>query len=226
MDLIAQGRDADVYALADDRVLRRYRDPRADATREAEVMAWVEQHGLPVPRVYSVDGPDMVLERLEGGNLIESVVAGTATVESVAVTMANLHRRLHAVPPPADAAAGEVIRHLDLHPLNIIEGSDGPVLIDWRNSDVGPALVDTALTAVILAQVAIVPLADEEVAPFGVGREEFGRLAGELARLFRRNAEPFSVADVDAAIVIRSRDPHMTAEEQAALSAVPEFVAD
>ena len=48
---IARGRDAEVYALGDGRVLRRYRAP-GPTGREMRVMAWARSHGYPVPQVY------------------------------------------------------------------------------------------------------------------------------------------------------------------------------
>ena len=57
----ASGRDADVYSIDDEWVLRRYRNghPVRD---EAEFMKWVGKHGYPVPAVGRVDGPDMVIQ--------------------------------------------------------------------------------------------------------------------------------------------------------------------
>jgi aminoglycoside phosphotransferase (APT) family kinase protein len=49
----------------------------------------------------------------------------------------------------------ETIVHLDLHPDNIVLTGRGPVVIDWRNAGDGPGDLDTALSALILAQVAI-----------------------------------------------------------------------
>ncbi|MFE3447985.1 phosphotransferase [Nonomuraea sp. NPDC059194] len=48
--LIGSGRTADVFAVDDAWVLRRYRDGR-DASAEAAVMSHVFRHGYPVPRV-------------------------------------------------------------------------------------------------------------------------------------------------------------------------------
>jgi hypothetical protein len=38
------------------------------------------------------------------------------------------------------------------------------VLIDWRNSDVGPGGIDEALTGLIIAQVAVSPIAEAALA--------------------------------------------------------------
>lgn len=58
---IASGREAGVFALDDDRVLRRYRRA-ADVTEEAEAMAYVAGLGFPVPAVY-----EAVAARVRGG---------------------------------------------------------------------------------------------------------------------------------------------------------------
>ena len=55
-----------------------------------------------------------------------------------AVTLADLHERLHQVPPPAEmpelAGGGAALLHLDLHPMNVILSPTGPVVIDWPNA--------------------------------------------------------------------------------------------
>ncbi|MFF4619577.1 phosphotransferase [Nonomuraea jabiensis] len=54
-DLLGSGRTADVYAIDDERVLRRYRIP-IDARREAAVIAHVAGHGYPVPELHPGGG--------------------------------------------------------------------------------------------------------------------------------------------------------------------------
>ncbi|HZA81671.1 MAG TPA: serine/threonine protein kinase, partial [Actinomycetes bacterium] len=66
---IARGRDADVYALGDGRVLRRYRRP-GPTDRERRVMAHARAHGYPVPQVYEWTGTDMVMDRLDGPSML------------------------------------------------------------------------------------------------------------------------------------------------------------
>src|SRR5665647_261519 len=69
---LASGRDADVFALGNGRVLRRYRDG-SDATAEAELMAYVAGHGFPVPAVYAVDGADIEMELLDGSTMLDAL---------------------------------------------------------------------------------------------------------------------------------------------------------
>jgi Phosphotransferase enzyme family len=67
--LIGAGRAADVYALGGRRVVRRYRNGDS-AEREAGVMAYLAEAGFPVPRVYDASGPDLVMERLSGRDML------------------------------------------------------------------------------------------------------------------------------------------------------------
>ncbi|MCU7722714.1 phosphotransferase [Actinoplanes sp. KI2] len=148
----AAGREADVFLLDGGRVLRRYRTG-ADTAREAEIMAYAAAHGYPVPAVYSADGADMVMERLHGPTMAEAALAGRLGLAEGAAMLADLLRRLHEL--PARDGGGETVIHLDLHPENVLLTARGPVVIDWRNAGDGPGDLDTALTALILAQVAI-----------------------------------------------------------------------
>lgn len=152
---IAFGRDADIYAIDDDWVLRRYRDghPVRD---EADYMRHVAEYNYPVPAVREIEGPDMVIERLVGPTIGDAAMAGSLTAVEVGEIHADLHRRLQAIPPPS-GTPGLVVMHGDLHPLNVIAGPDGPVVIDWRNAEEGPAEFDVAMTAIIFAQVALDP---------------------------------------------------------------------
>jgi tRNA A-37 threonylcarbamoyl transferase component Bud32 len=149
---LASGREADIFALDDKRVLRRYRRA-ADTSIEAEVMAYVGGLGYPVPRVFEARGNETVLERLDGPTLSQAMAAGGTTLRAGAAILAGLIGRLHDLPPYADAE-GSVL-HLDLHPENVMMTGRGPVVIDWCNARIGAADLDTALSALILAQVAV-----------------------------------------------------------------------
>jgi aminoglycoside phosphotransferase (APT) family kinase protein len=151
----AAGRDADVYALDDAWVLRRYRNghPVRD---EADFMRHVATYDYPVPAVREVDGADMVIQRLDGPTLGDAALAGDVTAAELGEIHADLHRRLQAIPAPS-GTPGRVVVHGDLHPLNVIATPDGPVVIDWRNAFEGTAAFDVAMTAIIFAQVALDP---------------------------------------------------------------------
>src|SRR6516225_5170381 len=70
--LLGAGRSADVYALGPGRVLRRYRVP-IDVAAEARLMRYLAASGYPVPEVYDADGRDLVLERLDGTDMLKDL---------------------------------------------------------------------------------------------------------------------------------------------------------
>jgi aminoglycoside phosphotransferase (APT) family kinase protein len=152
-DPIARGRDADVYRLDGGRILRRYRRP-GPTDRERLVMAYARAHGYPVPRVYGWTATDMVMDRLEGPSMLADLARRPWRLVRHAGTLAELHRRLHAIPAPPDVPAplgdGDRLVHLDLHPANVLLTASGPAVIDWPNAGRGDGLADVATTWVIL----------------------------------------------------------------------------
>ncbi|GAA3778444.1 phosphotransferase [Micromonospora maritima] len=151
---LASGRTADVWALPGGRVLRRYRDG-GDVRAEAEVMRHLRRAGFPVPRVHHADGAELVLDRVPGPTLVEALQAGTVAASGAAHILADLHARLHALPALRSTDPGVRLLHLDLHPHNVLLAGDGPVVIDWTDSAEGPPTLDRAVTALILAEVAV-----------------------------------------------------------------------
>lgn len=205
----AAGREADVFVLDDDRVLRRYRDG-SDATREAALMAYLHDRGYPVPAVHSAAGAEIVMERLHGPTMVQALMTGAFPISDGAAMLADLLRRLHGLPGRSGA---QTIGHYDLHPENVLLTARGPVVIDWRNGREGPADLDTALSALILAQVAI-----------GSIEHEMGDKAGELLHLFLAAAPGDPLSRLAEAVEIRSRQPTMSAGEVAALGAAEALI--
>jgi aminoglycoside phosphotransferase (APT) family kinase protein len=160
--LLAAGRDADVFALDPDRVLRRYRG-EGDVAAEAAVMAHVEGLEFPVPRVYSAHGTDMFLERLSGSTMLQELRAGRMSAAAAAEILVDLLARLHALPPRPPYEPGDRVVHLDLHPANVMLEARGPVVIDWRNATQGPPEWDVAMSALIVAHAAVDPLHEASV---------------------------------------------------------------
>ncbi len=189
MELVARGRDADVYLLDEARVLRRNRDGRS-AQHEAELINRVADAGFPTPRALDCAGPDLTLERAVGPDLMTAVAAGLVTAETAGVTLADLHRRLHALPWD-----GGALLHLDLHPLNVLWTPRGPTVIDWTNAAVGDPGFDVAMTAVILAQVAVAPDAFADV----VDASPLRTAVTSLLATFAAAAEPLEDHVFDAA---------------------------
>lgn len=156
MELIASGRDGDIYAFAPGLVLRKARNGRSIA-HDARVMQYLEEHGYPVPHVEEVraDGTEIVMERIDGPLMMNTMQrGGLRGIRAGAQKLADLHDQLHVIPAPdwlPSLEEGDRVLHLDLHPLNVIESpARGPVVIDWGNARRGNALTDVALTYVLL----------------------------------------------------------------------------
>jgi aminoglycoside phosphotransferase (APT) family kinase protein len=151
--LIGVGRTADVYAIDRDRVLRRYRVP-IDVRAEAEIMSYVAAAGFPVPAVYDAGGQDMVMERLEGRDMLADLAGKPWRTRRHARTLARLHDQLHAITAPPGLPAfgrGDRVLHLDLHPANVMLTPRGPVVIDWVNAHAGAPGADVAMAYLIMA---------------------------------------------------------------------------
>jgi len=205
--LLAAGRTADVYALDRHRVLRRYRDG-SPVAEEAAVMRHLRAHGYPVPEVHLAEGADLVLERLRGPTLRAALLGGEVAPGSGGELLAVLHTRLHTVPPPRPSGPDARLLHLDLHPDNVMLEPRGPVVIDWREATEGPADLDLALTALILAEAAVgshVPAA-------------YRPAARELLAGFLAGAGGDPLAQLDAARARRAHNPSLTQPEIARLT--------
>jgi aminoglycoside phosphotransferase (APT) family kinase protein len=151
--LIGFGRTADVYAIGPGRVLRRYRVP-IDVRAEAEVMTYLAAAGYPVPAVYDADGTDLVMERLDGRDMLADLGRRPWRARRHARTLAALHDRLHAIEAPPGLrpfGPGDRVLHLDLHPANVMLTARGPVVIDWVNARTGAPGADVAMAYLIMA---------------------------------------------------------------------------
>lgn len=167
--LIGRGRAADVYAIGAGRVLRRYRTP-IDTGPEVRIMRHVAAAGYPVPAVYDVNGYDLVMERLDGPDMMADLSRRPWKSRQHARTLAELHNKLHEIAAPADcprmtagpadaaqlpgdapSPAGEAVLHMDLHPSNVLLTRRGPVVIDWTNARAGAGGDDVAMSYLIMS---------------------------------------------------------------------------
>jgi len=211
--LLAAGETADVFALDEHHVLRRYRAGR-DASPEVELLRHVVAHGFPAPAVHQASGPDLVMERLHGPTLLQALAAGEVPIADAAAILTDLHSRLHAITPPDGWApdepdswplvvSGPVIVHLDLHPGNVILTEDhGPALVDWTNARTGTAELDVSLTALIIAEVA--------VDAGGV----YSQAARALLAAFLHATDVDPLTALDAAAALRAADPSLVPGER------------
>ena len=121
---LAEGRDSEIFEHGPGRVLRRARDGRS-LVREADVMRHVRAHGYPAPEVFDAGEGWLVMERLDGTDMLAAMRKTPGAVRAAARQLADLHIRLGAIPAPEwlDAAPGppgDRVVHLDLHPLNVM----------------------------------------------------------------------------------------------------------
>lgn len=216
--LLAKGRAADVFEHGDGLVLRRYRID-VDCAYEARVMQYVASHGYPVPRVASVAGRDLVMERLDGPTMLSDFSKRPWLLFRHVATIAGLIKRLHEIPPPdwlrpklGDPGA---IVHMDLHPDNVMLASRGPVVIDWSNAGHGDPDAEVA-DLWLIGACATAPGNFFERAVIGTGRKLFVR---SLLGHFDRDAV---ARRLDFALEARSHDRNMSAEELARMRALVE----
>ncbi len=200
-------------------VLRRSRSGNSVET-EARIMEYLHAQGYPVPAVYEVadNGTDLIMERIEGPSMVEYMKKRPWKIRQQGTVLSNLHHRLHEVPPPAFLAraqvgAGNAFVHMDLHPLNVLVGPRGPVVIDWTNARRGDPLIDVALAYVLMA----------------AGEIPSGRLEGAVLRLGRRLLLSSFVREfqwdqiaerMDQVVQWKATDPHMSRHEIAAMRKV------
>ncbi|WP_406095559.1 phosphotransferase [Streptomyces sp. NBC_01013] len=207
--MLGSGRSADVYELDELWVLRRYRDG-LDATRELPVMSYLSASGYPVPRLGpqppSAGPGDLVLQRLTGPTMLESLLNGGISGAEGSAVLARLLADLHTIPARVSPDPEDRILHLDLHPDNVMLTADGPVVIDWSNTEEGPPALDRAMSALILAQVAVAP-----DGPAADGAREL--LTALMPHLMAEGGIPAGrLADVAAR---RAANPTMSAAERA-----------
>jgi aminoglycoside phosphotransferase (APT) family kinase protein len=222
--LLGSGRSADVYALGTGRVLRRYRVP-IDVAAEARLMRYLAASGYPVPEVYDAHGRDLVLERLDGRDMLTDLGRRPWLIPRHARTLADLHDRLHqiAAPPGWPAAGlhgaaggtGTVVLHMDLHPGNVMLSSRGPVVIDWVGALAGPAGADVALAYLIMTT------AEADLIPFWL-RPVIGVLRRAFCRRFTAAVRDSPWPHIAAAARVRMADINTRPSEAARLLRIAE----
>jgi len=214
--LIGAGRTADIYDIGDGKVLRRYHAGNPDINGEARVMQLVASHGFPVPEVFSADGRDLVMDRVDGPTMLDDLQQRPMKVLSYARVLARLQQRLAEIPAPEWLMApgwtpdptGDRVLHLDLHPMNVLLSTEGPVLIDWTNAGAGPAGFDAAISYVAMSTFEVVGSRDRAGQKLFV--EAFRRFRG------RGTVDPFLGAACDH----RLADPNITPGERVAVGAL------
>ena len=211
--LLASGRAADVYDVGDGRVLRRYRTDGHDVEYEASVMRLVRDAGVNVPEVHHVGARDIVMERVDGPTMFESLSAAPWKGLWHMRVLSSLQKKIAKVDAPpwmlastADRSHRQSVLHLDLHPMNVILSQrHGPMVIDWTNAAGGPAGFDAATSYVLMATFSVDSPRDKAAQRVMVEAFRTGR--------GRSVIDPFLVAACDH----RLADPNTTVDERIAV---------
>lgn len=186
MELLGEGRTAEVFAYGDGLVLKLDRPGwNGLSALEATLLHALADAGLPVARprgTVTVDGRDgMLLERIDGPSLLQ-VLGDTSQEEygNLAARFVALQQRCNetvvpGLPDLVPRLCGEIERsvadlalrtelldllevlddgergvcHFDFHPLNVLVGPEGWVVIDWITVAAGPSSADLARTLVL-----------------------------------------------------------------------------
>ena len=107
LELLGAGREAEIFAWRDGRVLRLARNPADTGMIEREAIALAAAHnaGANVPGAYervTVAGrPGVVLDRVDGIDLLGSLAGRPWTVKSVGKILGVEHAALHRIEAPA-----------------------------------------------------------------------------------------------------------------------------
>jgi Ser/Thr protein kinase RdoA (MazF antagonist) len=224
--LVGAGREAEILEWGEGRVLRLLRDPAGADTADDEAAALraAGDAGAPVPGVYErvvVDGrPGIVMERIEGTDLLSRIQRRPWTVRPVGRALGRLHARLHTVaaPPelvPTRERLAEMLR-APLVPEGVRDKAEqrlaalpdgdrlchgdlhpgnviGGRVIDWTAASAGDPAADVARTCLLLAAAAT-PTEQPAWKRAGEGAARF-QLTDAYLRAYRRERplEPAAV---------------------------------
>ena len=208
---LAEGRDSEIFEHGDGRVLRVARDGRS-LVAEAEVMRYVRAHDYPCPEVFDAGEGYLVMERLDGPTMLDHVGRLPFPLRRSGRLLAELHERLHRIPAPPGAPSaplpGDRLVHRDLHPMNVMMTSAGPMVIDWSNAAAGDPAYDLADTWVLFA-CGTPPMSGIDRVIVPIGRRV-------LMRAFLRGVDTAAARRAIPAVVEhRLTDRNMSADEHA-----------
>jgi aminoglycoside phosphotransferase (APT) family kinase protein len=160
------------------------------------------------------------MERIEGLSMVDAIGKAPWSVRRQAKMLAGLHKQLHGIAapdflPPAPVGHGDRVVHLDLHPLNVMVGPKGPMVIDWTNASAGDPLVDVGLAWVLMAAGQI-PETGIMARLMGLGRS---LLVNGFVNQFDRREVGRRLREV---VTWKVQDPHMSEAEVAGMWKVVE----
>lgn len=92
--LLTSGRTSNVYLLNDTQVVRRLHDPDASFDN-VELIRYLDTEDFPTARLVQAQGPDLVLERLHGPTLLQSLDVQDVSISEGVRILLDLHEALH-----------------------------------------------------------------------------------------------------------------------------------
>jgi aminoglycoside phosphotransferase (APT) family kinase protein len=202
-------------------VLRVARDGRS-LIEEAQIMRYVRSHGYPCPDVHDAGDGYLVMDRLEGPTMMETVGKPPFPLRQSGRVLAELHQQLHRIPAPPGIRVAPLLCdrlvHCDLHPLNVMMTTNGPMVIDWANASAGDPAYDVADTWVLFA-CAMPPKhgIDRFIVPIG-RRVMLRAFLSRVDTVAARGAIP-------AAVHHRLSDPNMSPDEHARMRRIAAWAA-
>ena len=219
---LAEGRDSEIFEHGKRKVLRVARDGRS-LVAEAEIMRYARSHDYPCPAVHDAGDGYLVMDRLEGPTMLETVGKPPFPLRRSGHLLADLHERLHRIAAPSGIpntpVPGDRLVHRDLHPLNVMMTADGPMVVDWSNASAGDPAFDVADTWVLFA-CAAPPMSGVDRVIVPIGRRIMLR-----AFLSRVDADAARRA-IPAAVDHRLTDRNMTPEEHARMRKLAVWASD
>lgn len=172
---LAVGASAEVFAYGERAVKVFFPRYAYAAQLEFDRTRAVFESGVPCPEVFEVitvedDRPGIVMERIDGENLLVRAFSSEEARGPAAQLLADLHIDLHtrtaaALPHWTESIAevpddiAEVMRslpdgdrlfHGDFHPGNVILAERGPVIVDWPNARRAHPAADVARSIMLM----------------------------------------------------------------------------
>lgn len=204
-NLLAEGSHSRVYSISDRVVVRQLKN-FSGTYPNADLIAHLKETGYPTPALYEARQDKLIMERVHGPTLLQSLIAQETSLADGVQIIVQLHKELHDLRAPEItsisgwAGDGDRIIHMDIHPGTIVMTHSGPQLVSWEDSQYGPKELDVASTALIFAMVATYP-------------GELQKPAAAMFRKFTRQVGTDYVPFLEQAAQIRRTDMDTSPEE-------------
>ncbi len=168
-------------------------------------MRHASRGGFPAPQVYDADGPDILMERLDGPSLFQDAAATRAGSPITAHSSPTCSRSCRPYAPPAGSprsASAATCSTWTCTPTTSCSPATAPRVIDWATAGRGASAADIAATWLALASGYVDP-------PLRRSRDLM--LAAFLDRVDREAARPYLTVMAERRRTDRNADNAETA---------------